>query len=1054
MKTMRKQIYKKAYWLLLPFLPLALANTFLVKEDSKNVTAYTPFATPITDSKSDLVSLAQLDSSYQISDQTIHNTNLFVLFKSRDVKVKYDSSSGSNNQISFDSTSQGEKPSYVVEFTNSTNIGIKWSVVKKYQLDVPNVSSNMNEVLQELILEQPLTKYTLNSSLAKEKGKTQREVHLGSGQATNWRSMRDQHDLNNNPSPNATTGFKLDKGNAYRKLNESWPIYQPIDGTKQGKGKDSSGWSSTEATTAKNDAPLSTGGGTSDNASKFTKYLNTKQALESIGILFDGDGMRNVITQLYYASTSKLAVTNNHIVVMGNSFLPSLWYWVVERSAQENASNKPTWFANTNLDWGEDKQKQFVENQLGYKETTSTNSHNFHSKSFTQPAYLISGIDSVNDQLIFSGFKAGSVGYDSSSSSSSSTKDQALAWSTTTSLDSKTGYKDLVTNDTGLNGPINGSFSIQDTFSFVVPYSSNHTNSSGSSGTIKTAYPVKKDQKSTVKINSLINATPLNSYGDEGIGVFDALGLNYNFKSNQERLPSRTDQIFVYGIVSPNELRSAKSSADSTGSDTKVNWSNTQSRYLPVPYNYSEGIIDADGFKRPENRGASVTTFSGLKSIAPDGFANSIANFSVGLKAGIDPNPVMSGKKANYGAVVLTRGGVVRLNFNPGNDSLLSTTDNNIAPISFSFTPFTAAESAVDLTTFKEVTYNQESGLWSYIFDSSLKPSHDGKQTPVTDNMGFSVITVSRTGIELNQDQATTTLDVAPSALAVQSGIQSTTQTLTGVLPLSEEFSAVIAKDSGQNKIDIYKNNNGLFEIDTQLSNSVATNNGGLAPSYTENRVDAWGKVEFADNSVLQARNLVDKTVDEIINTPEILNSFFRFTPAFEDQKATLVATKQSDTSLSVSPRIQFLDGNFYDLNSTIAGVPLNIGFPSRVFAGFAALPAWVIPVSVGSSVGILFILLVLGLGIGIPMYRVRKLQDASFVNVFKKVDTLTTAVGSVYKKIITQTGVVKKAPSALKAANPSVKKPAAFLKPPVQPPSKPEGEQKAVEVKSEETKS
>nr|ACZ50043.1 adhesin [Mycoplasmoides genitalium] len=1047
MKTIRKQIYKKAYWLLLPFLPLALANTFLVKEDSKNVTAYTPFATPITDSKADLVSLAQLDSSYQIADQTIHNTNLFVLFKSTQVKLTY-SSSGSNN-ISFDSTNN--KPSYVVEFTNSTNVGIKWTMVKKYQLDVPNVSSDMNDVLKELILEQPLTKYTLNSSLAKEKGKTQREVHLGSNMANQWNTMRNSIGLNDNPSPNASTGFKLDKGNAYRKLSESWPIYQPIDGTKHGKGKDSSGWSSTEATMAAGDAPSVSGGGTSSGS--FNKYLNTKQALASIGILFDGDGMRNVITQLYYASTSKLAVTKDHVVVMGNSFLPSLWYWVVERGAQENASNKPTWFANTDLSWGENKQKQFVENQLGYKETTSTNSHNFHSKSFTQPAYLISGIDTVNDQLIFSGFKAGSVGYDASSSSSSSTQNQALAWSTTVSLDSKTGYRDLVTNDTGLNGPINGSFSIQDTFSFVVPYSGNHTNN-GTTGTIKTAYPVKSDQKSTVKINSLINATPLNSYGDEGIGVFDALGLNYNFKSNQERLPSRTDQIFVYGIVSPNELKNAKNSASSSSSDTKVNWTKTQSRYLPVPYNYSEGIIDADGFKRPENRGASVTTFSGLKSIAPDGFANSIANFSVGLKAGIDPNPVMSGKKANYGAVVLTRGGVVRLNFNPGDDSLLSTTDNDVAPISFSFTPFTTAESAVDLTTFKEVTYNQESGLWSYVFDNSLKPTHDGKQIVVTDNKGFSVITVSRTGIELNQDQATTTLDVAPSALAVQSGIQSTSQTLTGVLPLSEEFSAVIAKDSSQNKIDIYKNNNGLFEIDTQLSNSVATNNGGLAPSYTENTVDAWGKVEFADNSVLQARNLVDKTVDEIINTPEILNSFFRFTPAFEDQKATLVATKQSDTSLSVSPRIQFLDGNFYDLNSTIAGVPLNIGFPSRVFAGFAALPAWVIPVSVGSSVGILFILLVLGLGIGIPMYRVRKLQDASFVNVFKKVDTLTTAVGSVYKKIITQTGVVKKAPSALKAANPSVKKPAAFLKPPVQPPSKPEGEQKAVEVKSEETKS
>ncbi|WP_041363375.1 hypothetical protein [Mycoplasmoides genitalium] len=207
------------------------------------------------------------------------------------MKLTY-SSSGSNN-ISFDSTNN--KPSYIVEFTNATNIGIKWSVVKKFKLDVPSVSTTMNEVLQNLILEQPLTKYTLNSSLAKQKGKSQIEVHLGSGQANNWQSMRNSNSLNNNPSPNASTGFKLDKGNAYRKLSESWPIYQPIDGTKQGKGKDSSGWNS-EENTAAGDAPIVTGGGTSSGT--FNKYLNTKQALERIGILFDGDGMRNVVTLL------------------------------------------------------------------------------------------------------------------------------------------------------------------------------------------------------------------------------------------------------------------------------------------------------------------------------------------------------------------------------------------------------------------------------------------------------------------------------------------------------------------------------------------------------------------------------------------------------------------------------------------------------------------------------------------------------------------------------------------------------------------------------------
>ncbi|MEG3613124.1 hypothetical protein V4Q74_00695 [Mycoplasmoides genitalium] len=221
------------------------------------------------------------------------------------MKLTY-SSSGSNN-ISFEnSNSQGEKPSYIVEFTNSTTVGIKWSVVKKYKLDVPSVSTTMNQVLQELILEQPLTKYTLNSSLAKQKGKSQIEVHLG-GQANQWTSQRNSIGLNNNPSPNASTGFKLTTGNAYRKLNESWPIYQPIDGTKQGKGKDQSGWQSSEQSTAAGDAPSVTegGGGGSDTASKFQSYLNTKQALKRIGILFDeGEKARNVITQLYYASLS------------------------------------------------------------------------------------------------------------------------------------------------------------------------------------------------------------------------------------------------------------------------------------------------------------------------------------------------------------------------------------------------------------------------------------------------------------------------------------------------------------------------------------------------------------------------------------------------------------------------------------------------------------------------------------------------------------------------------------------------------------------------------
>ncbi|WP_054175760.1 cytadherence protein MgpC, partial [Mycoplasmoides pneumoniae] len=979
----------------------------------------------------------------------------------------------------------------------------------------------------------------------------------------------------------AVTGFKLDKGRAYRKLNESWPVYEPLDSTKEGKGKDESSWKNSEKTTAENDAPLvgmvgsgaagsasslqgngsnSSGlksllrsapvsvppsstsnqtlslsnpapvgpqavvsqpaGGataavsvnrTASDTSTFSKYLNTAQALHQMGVIVPGlekwggnngtgvvasrqdatstnlshaagasqtglgtgsprepaltatsqravtvvagplragnssetDALPNVITQLYHTSTAQLAYLNGQIVVMSSDRVPSLWYWVV---GEDQESGKATWWAKTELNWGTDKQKQFVENQLGFKDDSNSDSKNSNLKAqgLTQPAYLIAGLDVVADHLVFAAFKAGAVGYDMTTDSSASTYNQALAWSTTAGLDSDGGYKALVENTAGLNGPINGLFTLLDTFAYVTPVSGMKGGSQNNEE-VQTTYPVKSDQKATAKIASLINASPLNSYGDDGVTVFDALGLNFNFKLNEERLPSRTDQLLVYGIVNESELKSARENAQSTSDDnsnTKVKWTNTASHYLPVPYYYSANFPEAGNRRRAEQRnGVKIST---LESQATDGFANSLLNFGTGLKAGVDPAPVARGHKPNYSAVLLVRGGVVRLNFNPDTDKLLDSTDKNSEPISFSYTPFGSAESAVDLTTLKDVTYIAESGLWFYTFDNGEKPTYDGKQQQVKNRKGYAVITVSRTGIEFNEDANTTTLSQAPAALAVQNGIASSQDDLTGILPLSDEFSAVITKDqTWTGKVDIYKNTNGLFEKDDQLSENVKRRDNGLVPIYNEGIVDIWGRVDFAANSVLQARNLTDKTVDEVINNPDILQSFFKFTPAFDNQRAMLVGEKTSDTTLTVKPKIEYLDGNFYGEDSKIAGIPLNIDFPSRIFAGFAALPSWVIPVSVGSSVGILLILLILGLGIGIPMYKVRKLQDSSFVDVFKKVDTLTTAVGSVYKKIITQTSVIKKAPSALKAANNAAPKapvkPAAPTapRPPVQPPKK-----------------
>ncbi|BFO92981.1 hypothetical protein MPTA7396_3860 [Mycoplasmoides pneumoniae] len=73
----------------------------------------------------------------------------------------------------------------------------------------------------------------------------------------------------------------------------------------------------------------------------------------------------------------------------------------------------------------------------------------------------------------------------------------------------------MVENTAGLNGPINGLFTLLDTFAYVTPVSGMKGGSQNNEE-VQTTYPVKSDQKATAKIASLINASPLNSYGDDG----------------------------------------------------------------------------------------------------------------------------------------------------------------------------------------------------------------------------------------------------------------------------------------------------------------------------------------------------------------------------------------------------------------------------------------------------------------------------------------------------------------------------------------------------------
>ncbi len=568
---------------------------------------------------------ANLHPSYELVDwKRVEDTKLVALVRSALVRVKFQDSSSQQgtesngqdqNALSFDTTksqqalqqagdqsgtssnsTQEDFASYILIFKAAPKA--TWVFERKIKLALPyvkqesqgsddqgsNGKGSLYKTLKDLLVEQPVTPYTPNAGLARMNGVAQDKVH-GLEQTTQWNQQASQKNLTNNPAPKAVTGFKLDKGRAYRKLNEAWPVYEPLDSTKDGKGKDKDGWTTSGASEAKGDAPLvsstesqmaavtdsqqsghnsglvslaqrsttvavqksdssgSQGQGTTDN--KFQKYLNTAQALHQMGVIVPSletwpgkpstgiatragggvsvqaatrqssstnEDLPNVITQLYHTSTSQLAYLNGQIVVMGSNAVPSLWYWVVD---ERTTSGRATWWAHTELNWGTDKQKQFVENQLGFKDDSNSSLTNFKSQGLTQPAYLIAGLDVVQDHLVFAAFKAGAVGYDMTTDSNASTKDQALAWSTTAGLDSAGGYNNLVENTAGLNGPINDLFTLLDTFAYVTPVSGMKGGSQNNEE-VQTKYPVKDDSKASAKIASLINASPLNSYGDDG----------------------------------------------------------------------------------------------------------------------------------------------------------------------------------------------------------------------------------------------------------------------------------------------------------------------------------------------------------------------------------------------------------------------------------------------------------------------------------------------------------------------------------------------------------
>lgn len=194
----------------------------------------------------------------------------------------------------------------------------------------------------------------------------------------------------------------------------------------------------------------------------------------------------------------------------------------------------------------------------------------------------------------------------------------------------------------------------------------------------------------------------------------------------------------------------------------------------------------------------------------------------------------------------------------------------------------------------------------------------------------------------------------------------------------------------------------------------------GSGAKYTS---DFWGTIQFKPDEYLIQNGFTSQVARNFVTNQSFLNSLVDFTPANAGTNYRVVVDPDgnlTNQNLPLKVQIQYLDGKYYDARLK------NNNLVTLSYNNFAALPSWVVPTAIGSTLGILAIMIILGLAIGIPLRAQRKLQDKGFKTTFKKVDTLTAAVGSVYKKIITQTANVKKKPAALGAGKSGDKKPAA----------------------------
>ncbi|WP_027124283.1 hypothetical protein [Mycoplasmoides pirum] len=186
--------------------------------------------------------------------------------------------------------------------------------------------------------------------------------------------------------------------------------------------------------------------------------------------------------------------------------------------------------------------------------------------------------------------------------------------------------------------------------------------------------------------------------------------------------------------------------------------------------------------------------------------------------------------------------------------------------------------------------------------------------------------------------------------------------------------------------------------------------------------------LEIIDLSLITGNNLDIGTKIKIVKQ-EFVNDIFEISkqPYIENSqptKGSVIIVASNENFIDQTATFTAYSWNSltktYDIMPRTGSQSIN-GINSLTFAGFSAMADWILPIIIAVPIVLVALIIGLGCGIGIPMSKHKKAIKVGFELQHEKVGTLTTAVGSVFKKIIDSTNAnnIKAKPQMLKASGP-----------------------------------